>query len=100
MAATTDPKIVQVGGHVKVTVAKSDAEVIDVMPLSNTCLAIDMTEGLPEGATLAALTVSHLVTELPISIHPYINLLHDIPLVVSTKKGPWRVASGKIEQLK
>ncbi|MDQ2078477.1 hypothetical protein [Marinimicrobium sp. ABcell2] len=99
LAATTDPTLVQVGGHVKVTVVRSDAKVIDVMPLSKSCLAIDITEGMPEGATLAALTVSHIVTEMPIAIHPYINLLHDIDLAVSTKRGLWMVSSGQIKQL-
>ena len=99
LAATTDPRLVQVGGHVKVTVSKESAEVVEVMPLSKSCLVLDKTEGLPEGATLAALTVSHIVTSMPIAIHPYINLLHDIDLVVSTERGLWMVSAGKIEQL-
>ncbi len=99
LAATTDPKLVQVGGHVKVTVSKDSAEVVKVMPLSKSCLVLDKTAGLPEGATLAALTVSHIVTPMPIAIHPYINLLHDIDLAVGTERGLWMVSDGKIEQL-
>lgn len=99
LAATTEARLVQVGGHVKVTVSKDSAEVVEVMPLSKSCLVLDKAQGLPDGATLAALTVTHIVTAMPIAIHPYINLLHDIDLAVSTERGLWMVSAGKIEPL-
>ncbi len=100
LAATTNPKLVQVGGHVKVTVLKNTAEVVDIMPLSKSCLALDKSgEGLPEGASLSALSVSHHVSLMPVAIHPYLNLLHDIALVVSSERGLWMIRSGRFEKL-
>lgn len=99
LAATTDPRLVQVGGHAKVAVAKDNAEVVEVMPLSKSCLAIDKTQGLPEGATLAGLTVTHVVSAKPIAIHTFISLLHDIDLFVGTESGKWIVRAGSIERL-
>jgi len=63
LAATTNPKLMQVGGHAKVTISKSNSEVLEKLPLSNTCLALDKSgDNLPEGASISALTVSHIVT--------------------------------------
>lgn len=98
LAATTDPKLVQVGGHVRVSVSKNSSNVTATMPLSKSCLALDKSgEGLPEGATISALTVSHIVSPMPVAIHPYLNLLHEISLAVTSERGLWMVSSGNIE---
>lgn len=98
LAATTNPKLVQVGGHVKVSVSKNSSEVTATMPLSKSCLALDKSgEGLPEGATISALTVSHIVSPMPVAIHPYLNLLHEISLAVASERGIWMISSGNIE---
>jgi hypothetical protein len=101
IAATTNPKLIQVGGHVKVTVSKTTAEIIDVLPLSKSCLALDKSgENLPEGTTLSALTMSHLVTPMPVAIHPYLNLLHNITLFVVSQRGLWMLKSGEMSLLR
>ena len=98
LAATTNPKLVQVGGHVRVSVSKNSSEVTATMPLSKSCLALDKSsDGLPEGAVLSALTVSHIVSPMPVAIHPYLNLLHEISLAVASERGLWMVSSGNIE---
>lgn len=98
LAATTNPKLVQVGGHVKVSVSKHSSNVTATMPLSKSCLALDKSgEGLPEGATISALTVSHIVSPMPVAIHPYLNLLHNISLAVASERGLWMVSSGNVE---
>lgn len=100
LAATTDPKLVQVGGHVKVSVSKETSEVIDVMPLSKSCIALDKSgDDLPKDASISALTVSHIVSPMPVAIHPYLNLLHNINLAVMSERGLWMIKSGKVELL-
>ena len=100
LAATTNPNLVQVGGHVKVTVSKTTSEVVESSPLSNSCLALNKSgDNLPEGATISALTVSHIVTPMPVAIHPYLNFLHDISLAVSTQRGLWMIESGNVRLL-
>lgn len=100
LAATTDPAAVQVGGHSKVSVSKTTGEVTEVMPLSKSCLALDKSpDDMAEDASIEMLTVSHIVSSYPVEIHPYLNLLHGIPLAVMTKRGIWIVKEGNIEIL-
>lgn len=97
LAATNDPKIMQVGGHVKVSVNKTTSAVTAITPLSKSCLAMDKSGAdLPEGAKISAFTVSYIISPMPIAIHPYLNLLHDVNLVVASERGVWMLASGKI----
>jgi len=101
LASTMNPKLVQVGGHVKVKVAKKTAEVMDKLPLSRSCLALDKSgDNLPEGASISALTVSHIVTPMPVAIHPYLNLLHNISLAVSSERGLWMIESGSVRVIR
>ena len=101
LAATTNPKLMQVGGHVKVTISKSNSEVLEKLPLSKSCLALDKSgDNLPEGASISALAVSHIATPMPVAIHPYLNLLHDINLAVSSKRGLWVIESGSVRVLR
>lgn len=98
LAATTDAKKVQVGGHVKISVAKDSSKVTAIEPLSKSCLSLDKSgEGLPEGTSISALTVSHIVSPMPLAIHSYLNLLHQIDLIVMSERGLWKVKSGKIQ---
>lgn len=101
LAATTNPTAVLVGGHARVTVSKSSSEVMSIAPLSKSCLVLDKSgRGLtPEEASTQALLVSHIVSPLPVEIHPYLNLLHDVTLIVISERGPWKVASGRLEQI-
>jgi len=101
LAATTNSKLMQVGGHVKVTISKSNSEVLEKLPLSKSCLALDKSgDNLPEGTSISALTVSHIVTPMPVAIHPYLNLLHNISLAVSSERGFWMIESGSVRVLR
>lgn len=100
LAATTNPDVIVVGGHTRVTVSKASSEVMEVMSLSRSCLVLDKSEKNPsKGGSLAAFVVSHIVSPMPVEIHPYINLLHGITLIVMSERGPWQVDSGKLEQI-
>jgi hypothetical protein len=97
LAANTNPRKVQLGGHVRVSVAKDDGRVIETFNLSNTCLALDkMPEDLPEGASPRILFATHLVSDLPVAIHPYLSLLHKMPLAIQTRRGLWIVEDGRV----
>lgn len=101
LAATTDPQVVQVGGHTKVSVSKTSHSVTDVTPLSKSCLVLSKTsEDMPEGASVEMLTVSHIVSDYPVEIHSYLSLLHEIPFAVMTERGIWLVKDGDIQLMK
>ena len=101
LAATTNPNLVQVGGHTKVTISKINSEVLEKLPLSKSCLALDKSgDNLPDGASVSAFTVSHIVTSMPVAIHPYLNLLHNISLAVISERGLWMIESGSIKVLR
>tara|TARA_B100000767_G_scaffold263781_1_gene277930 strand:- start:820 stop:1677 length:858 start_codon:yes stop_codon:yes gene_type:complete len=97
LAATTDPAAVTVGGNTKVSISKDTGEIIAITPLSNTCLTLNtQPDDMPEGASLAMLTMTHIVSDYPVAIHPYLNLMHQIPFAVFTKRGMWIIEEGKI----
>jgi len=100
LAANNNPRLVQVGGHVKVTVSRADGRVVANTPLSKTCLALDKSPPeLPEGARPAMLVTTHLLGDLPVATHAYLSLLHRMPLAVGTRRGAWIIESGKIRLL-
>lgn len=101
IAATTNPDLVLVGGHIKVTVSKFDAEILDRKPLSKSCLTFDKSGGdMPEGASMAAFFMTHIVTPMPVEVHPYLSLLHGANLAVSTERGLWMIESGGINLIR
>lgn len=102
LAATTEPNAVMVGGHYRFTVSKdgehlqrSDELFVSFMVLST------KPSGLPPGASLAALTVTTLVSDMPLETHVYLSLLHKMPFVVSAANGSiWTVEKGTIVAMK
>ena len=98
LAATTNPNLIQVGGHVKVTVLKRTAEVLEVMPLSKTCLAMDKSKsGAREGASMVGFAVTHIVSPMPVAIYPYLSLLHGMNVLVSSERGCWIISKGRVK---
>lgn len=95
LAATTNPDSIQVGGHLKVGVSKQTHDVVDSMPLSKSCLALSKEKS--KAQEVRAAWVTHVVSPMPVAIHPYLSLLHDIRLAVSSERGVWMVSSGSIE---
>ncbi len=97
LAATTKHGKIVVGGHSRVTVSHNGENVEEVMPYSKSCLDLDSTgQDLPEGATLQAMMVTHLVSPIPSPTHVYLSLLHNKPLMVLTETGIWAVEGGTI----
>lgn len=98
LAATAEPDTVQVGGHVRVSVAADTGDVLEVIPLSKSCLALSKKPDDISGRdTVAMLTTTRVVSELPSPVHVYLNLRHEVPLGVVTGRGMWIIEDGEIE---
>ena len=102
LAATTDPNLILVGGHYRVTVSADGRTVLDRRAFSKSCLALPRDpKDIPPGAELAAYTVSHLLDNTPTEIHVFLNLLHGKPFYVATpKRRLWSIQDGKIRLLR
>ena len=100
LAATTEPNAIMVGGHYRFTVSKdgerlerSDELFKDFMVLSS------KPPDLPEGSSVAALTMTTLVSNLPLETHVYLSLLHHMTFYVGTAdQKVWKVEHGKIQE--
>lgn len=97
LAASTQHGIMQVGGHHKVTIDTGSGEITHITPFSKSCFALNLTgENRPEDSKLSMVVVSHIVSDYPAEIHPYLNLLHDVSIAVSTKSGIWVAENGEL----
>ncbi len=101
LAATTDPDAVVAGGHYRVKVSADGKEILRVEKLSASCLVLDKSpDDMPEGASLAALSMSHIVSERPLEIHVFLNYLHRITLYVMTKdESIWKIEDGRLDKV-
>jgi hypothetical protein len=96
LAATTQPGLILVGGHSRVLIDKQSSEVLEVEPLSKSCLKLGTTKGrtnLPEGSILV---FTHLVSPLPIPVYPYLSLLHGEAMAVSSRRANWMIRGDDI----
>ena len=104
LAATTNPYDVMVGGHYRFTISKDGEKLLQSDELFKTLIVMSKKpKELPPGATLTALTMSTLVSDMPLETHVYLSLLHKMPFYVATpnnEKTPlWKVENGKIEKV-
>ena len=65
-----------------------------VMPLSKSIL--ELPTNASKGSTLAAMFVTHLLTDWPLETHVFVSLLTRKPVYVGTKVGIWCVDGDKI----
>lgn len=99
IAATVDPGVIHVGGHYRFTVTPDGTAVESADRLSLSCLTADPNE-VPEDASVAALYVTHLVSDTPVETHVFLNLLNRVDFAVGT--GPetlWSVSEGHINRI-
>lgn len=94
LAGTSKPAVAVLGKHFRAVVSDDGARLIRLTPLSNTELEVP-TRG-PAGEKPAALTVTHVVTDFPLETHVFQSLLNQLPIIVGTKRGFWRVDGDKI----
>lgn len=93
LPGTTDPSARIVGGHVQVWVGP-DGAVREAAPLTRTCM-IQQADA-PAGGGLAAIMVSHVLTDHPRENHVFASLLYGIPIFVRTESHLWKVEEGHI----
>lgn len=97
LAASTQYGVMQVGGHHKVTINIASGEITQVTPFSKSCFALNLTDSSrPKDSKLSMVVVSHIVSDYPAAIHPYLNLLHDLSIAISTKSGIWVAENGEL----
>lgn len=96
LAATTDPSLIYIGGHYRMTVSEDGKKINRIDRLFNSCLILNKGD-LPEGSESAGLFASHVVSDTPIETHVFANLLHEQPLFIGTMdKKVWAIENGKI----
>lgn len=102
LAATTEANAVMVGGHYRFTISRDGRRLERSDELFKSFMVLSTKpKDMPEGRTLAALTVTTLVSDLPLETHVYLSLLHRMPFYVGTANGhAWKVEKGKIGLLK
>ncbi len=73
------------GGHFLIPVDAS-GRAGRVRRFTNTCLEISLS-AIPKGATMASLTVTHLLDRVPTEIHVFSSLAAHLPVTVGTRDG-------------
>ena len=94
LAATPEPGVVMLGGHHRFAISSDGTEVLEHLPLTKSCIK---SEPRRDGE-VAALMVTHIVTNEPIESHVYLSLLHELPLYVGTDGAIWAVEQGRIRR--
>ncbi|PRQ04910.1 hypothetical protein [Enhygromyxa salina] len=85
IAATVDPNLAMLGRHYQFLVSADGAQVVDWRAFSKTALALELRPaGMPEGASLEALVVTHLLDPIPTELHVWVALNYRIKLAVMT----------------
>jgi hypothetical protein len=102
LAATNEPNAVMVGGHYRFTVSKDGERLEQSDELFKSFMVLSTKPpDLPAGSTLAALTMTTLVSDLPLETHVYLSLLHKMPFAVVAANGSmWNVEAGKVQAVK
>ena len=93
LAATTEPATLMVGGHARVIVGRDGNEVLEYLPLSKSCLQLDISSTV-EGQGVAVVT--HLLDDHPIETHVFQSIVHRVKFYVITETAMWSVDQGKV----
>jgi len=102
LAATTEPNAVMVGGHYRFTISRNGERLERSDELFRSFMVLSTKpKDLPPGATLEALTMTTLVSDMPLETHVYLSLLHRMAFYVGTPdEHVWKVQAGKMEIVK
>jgi hypothetical protein len=96
LAATTDPDLVFIGGHYRLTVSPDGRKVEQVDRLFKSFLVLSKSK-VPKDGEAVGLVASHVVSKTPVETHVFVSLLHDQPLFIVTLEGKmWKIEKGKI----
>ncbi|HEY0967617.1 MAG TPA: hypothetical protein VGD88_09520 [Opitutaceae bacterium] len=102
LAATTEANAVMVGGHYRFTISRDGERLERSDELFRSFMVLSTKpKDMPPGASLAALTMTTLVSDMPLETHVYLSLLHRMAFYVGTPdQHVWKVENGKMEIVK
>ncbi len=99
LASTTNPALVMVGGHLRLTISADGKTVLRRDALSRTCLIMNKKD--PPQGKLAALFATQIVSDIPVETAVFLSLEHHLPIDIGTANGKtWEVKDGKIRAIK
>lgn len=103
LAATTDADAIIFGGHMRFTVSADGKTVTTRDALSKGCTKFSRREimsNAKEGAELAGLMLSHVVSLTPVETHVFAQLSYQIKIVISTLDGrAWKLDAGRVTNI-
>lgn len=92
LAATTEPDIAVLGGHVRVHVSADGSEILNVKEFSRSCLNVPISDHS------VGLMVTHIVDKHPAETHVFMSLLYHMPLYVGIAPDTWIVEDGVVRR--
>jgi len=98
LAGTKTRDLAVFGKHHRVLLSADGTTVLRFEPLSKSALEISLQVARP-GSKPVEMIVSHIVTDYPLETHVFVSLLHNVPVIVVTQRGTWRVDGERIEFL-
>lgn len=81
LTATTDAKVVPMGGHYRFHISTDGREVLSRDQLSNTCVSMNLDPTGSQGPT-AGLYVTQIVSSAPVETHVFLSLQNRMPIYV------------------
>ena len=101
LAATSDPNLILVGGHYRVTVSADGRTVLERRSFTKDCMVLKRPQDMGPDVDVAAYTLGHVLDDTPTEIHVFLSLLYGKPLyVVTADRRFWYIEGGKIRILK
>lgn len=101
LAATSDPNLILVGGHSRVTVSVDGRTILERRRFTKDCMVLKKPEDVGPEGDIAAYTLGHVLDNTPTEIHVFLSLLYGKPLyVVTADRRFWYIDGGKIRILR
>lgn len=101
LAATSDPNLVLVGGHSRVTTSADGRTLLERRSFTKDCMVLKKPQNVGPDVDVAAYTLGHVLDNTPTEIHVFLSLLYGKPLyVVTADQRFWYIEGGKIRILK
>lgn len=97
LAGTTRPDVAVFGKHFRVLVSEDGRSIQRIDPLTKTVFELPLiAPDASAGGRIAALTMTHLVSDYPLETHVFGSLLYRLPVYVGTARGLWKVDGDRI----
>lgn len=98
MAATTDPKLIVVGGHYRFSISSDGKTILQKDALSRSCQNFKREKG-PDGEQVQ-LVMTQVVSNIPVETYVFDTLSYGQALRVGTPDGrAWKINDGKITKI-